>query len=38
MELSEFFRVERRARRMHDVMTRLNVDPGTLVRMEEGDA
>lgn len=38
MERTRFFRVERRARRMHDVMVRLDVDPVALVRMRGGDA
>lgn len=33
-----FLRVERRARRMHEVMARLEVDPGRLVRLRGGDA
>jgi Family of unknown function (DUF6455) len=31
-------RVERLARRLHDVMERLDVDPRTLVRLRSGDA
>jgi hypothetical protein len=38
MERTRFFRVERRARRMHDVMVRLDVDPVTLAHMRSGDA
>lgn len=33
-----FRRVERRAVRMHEMMTRLYVDPGTLARLRRGDA
>ncbi len=33
-----FRRVERQARRMHEMMDRLNVDPGRLVRLRSGDA
>jgi hypothetical protein len=38
MERVKFLRVERRARRMHAVMARLEVDPGWLVRPRGGDA
>lgn len=31
-------RVERQARRLHDVMWRLNVDAGALTRLRQGDA
>jgi hypothetical protein len=31
-------RIERRARRMHEVMSRLNVDAGILTRLRCGDA
>jgi Family of unknown function (DUF6455) len=31
-------RVERRARRMHDLMERVGVDPAVLVRVKGGDA
>ena len=33
-----FHRVERRAARMHEMMTRLRVDPGKLARLRRGDA
>jgi hypothetical protein len=33
-----FRRVERRAVRMHQMMTRLHVDPGKLARLRRGDA
>ena len=33
-----FRRVERQARRMHEMMKRLNVDPGKLARSRRGDA
>jgi hypothetical protein len=33
-----FHRVERRAVRMHEMMTRLQVDPGKLARLRRGDA
>jgi hypothetical protein len=33
-----FHRVERRAARMHDMMTRIRGDPGTLARLRSGDA
>ena len=33
-----FHRVERRARRIHEMMRRLGVDPGKLVRLRRGDA
>lgn len=38
MSMPMFHRVERRARRMHDMMERLGVDPGKLVRLQGGDA
>jgi len=38
MDWPMFRRVERRARRMHEMMQRLNVDAGTLVRFRGGDA
>ena len=31
-------RVERQARRMHDMMRRLDVDPAALVRLRQGEA
>jgi len=33
-----FRRVERRALRMHEMMKRLDVDPGKLARLRRGDA
>jgi hypothetical protein len=38
MDWPMFRRVERRARRMHDMMERLDVDPGMLARLRCGDA
>src|SRR5262245_45131648 len=38
MDWPMFRRVERRARRMHEMMQRLNVEAGTLVRFRGGDA
>ncbi len=34
----QFRRVERQARRMHDMMDRLEVDPGKLARLRQGEA
>lgn len=33
-----FHRVERRALRLHEMMERLDVDPGKLARLQRGDA
>jgi uncharacterized protein DUF6455 len=38
MDWPMFRRVERQARRMHEVMKRLDVDPGMLTRSRRGDA
>lgn len=38
MQRDMFLRVERRARRMHELMERLRVNPGVLARMEGGEA
>lgn len=38
MDWAMFHRVERRARRMHEIMERLDVDPVVLARLRRGDA
>ena len=38
MDWPKFRRVERQARRLHEVMERLDVDPGALVRLRHGEA
>jgi len=38
MDSPKMRQVERQARRMHDMMDRLNVDAGKLVRLDQGDA
>jgi len=38
MSYPRFRRVERQARRMHEMMDRLGVDAGRLVRLDQGDA
>ena len=38
MDWPMFRRVERQARRMHDMMRRLNANPGTVARLRQGEA
>ena len=38
MDWPKFRRVERQARRLHEMMERLDVDPGAMARLRQGDA
>src|SRR5262245_14755040 len=38
MEWPKFRRVERQARRLHEMMERVDVDPGALARLRHGEA